>query len=1192
MAILICSCVAFAGVTDIVANAFGLVISGLANAVLGLADYVIEPLFTITRMNTVQIVSYLPGFNDADGSVGSFFSQAIAAIAYMIAGTLIICRIITYFVDLANGEKLEPISRLIWNAIFGIILTVAGKSLLTLFFNRIIAPLSGALVDGMIGEGGVFSFATTGKMIANLGDATETYQITELPKLLVVVFLMLLIAWNLIKLALECAERYIICIVTIMLSPLAFSTAVTEGTKQTAKNWFESFWAQSVLLILNIWVVGVAKTTLANDMSGKSVNEFVTWALLTYAYLKIAQRLDDMMQTAGLKVTRTGMDIGRDIVGAAKTTVDAAGTAYRGGKWLGKEVAKGGKFIAGKAVDFGGNVIEFGGKTKNAITNAVNEKKAEVAGGKPEGYTPNNAESTATNRELREKQSETHKQNGRVSIAQKDTQAWQDATTPKEQEKALKKLNENNSNKTGVANMLADQNIVPKGTKVKGFSSENGKLYANTYKKDNAGGIHRSKVELKSEGGQLRAVGASSKLDVSPDGKSATLKTEKGTYKLTQKDSDRRDGKELWEATKVKDENDADILKENQIPQQFLTSKNDADNDDDSSAKAAAATFTDDKNGELSVEGMLNEKMKENEPLYELNDDGYDDAIESKTPSAEDSESTLSEEAAHTNEGETNISIVPDDIDDKLALLDSDTSEVQKQDMASVQTNDGNLLSGRNSIDDLYEDDVKATSSAIDEFSNASSEQEQAKAIAELNSQSGLDGAQHSLSKTNAIPQDSAVESITADGNQLHANAVKRDDTGTTIMSVGIAKGESGIVATGDTSTTKISPTGESVSFTNGKGTFELRQTGIDEETGNASWEAIQTKGADGSNIPEPARTTQSFQVDNVAGQNDEQAAAAATEAFSKGSNDTPSIQDTLVSNTQAATEKTRQEGVAAVQQYKAVTASTPETTQSTGSSATPTIQSITPEEKEQASVNLNTVNVRAGIQQDLADQGAIDKDEKVSSVRAEEGKVYATMTKEVDGNMVAREVEIDTNNGKLSVGKETYKARTLSDGATVVRSEAGEFYANREGDTVTVARVKDASGERVKENDGGNTFTFTHDSNKNETQEIGEKSHQIIASGAAAMETGDASGGGTAVTEHQLETMGAQTTQSQNRTPQAGVPASAKSQSQEKVKAPSATDKRHINTSSASSDWKKKQIDAHGSDTRETKKKTDSSEQ
>lgn len=567
-------------------------------------------------------------------------------------------------------------------------------------------------------------------------------------------------------------------------------------------------------------------------------------------------------------------------------------------------------------------------------------------------------------------------------------------------------------------------------------------------------------------------------------------------------------------------------------------------------------------------------------------------AIESKTPSAEDSESTLSEEAAHTNEEETNISIVPDDIDDKLALLDSDTSEVQKQDMASVQTNDGNLLSGRNSIDDIYEDDVKATSSAIDEFSNASSEQEQAKAIAELNSQSGLDGAQHSLSKTNAIPQDSAVESITADGNQLHANAVKRDDTGTTIMSVGIAKGESGIVATGDTSTTKISPTGESVSFTNGKGTFELRQTGIDEETGNASWEAIQTKGADGSNIPEPARTTQSFQVDNVAGQNDEQAAAAATEAFSKGSNDTPSIQDTLVSNTQAATEKTRQEGVAAVQQYKAVTASTPETTQSTGSSATPTIQSITPEEKEQASVNLNTVNVRAGIQQDLADQGAIDKDEKVSSVRAEEGKVYATMTKEVDGNMVAREVEIDTNNGKLSVGKETYKARTLSDGATVVRSEAGEFYANREGDTVTVARVKDASGERVKENDGGNTFTFTHDSNKNETQEIGEKSHQIIASGAAAMETGDASGGGTAVTEHQLETMGAQTTQSQNRTPQAGVPASAKPQSQEKVKAPSATDKRHINTSSASSDWKKKQIDAHGSDTRETKKKTDSSEQ
>lgn len=54
-----------------------------------------------------------------------------------------------------------------------------------------------------------------------------------------------------------------------------------------------------------------------------------------YAYLKIAQRLDDMMQTAGLKVTRTGgLDVAGELRNTAMNTVAAAGAAVSAARGL------------------------------------------------------------------------------------------------------------------------------------------------------------------------------------------------------------------------------------------------------------------------------------------------------------------------------------------------------------------------------------------------------------------------------------------------------------------------------------------------------------------------------------------------------------------------------------------------------------------------------------------------------------------------------------------------------------------------------------------------------------------------------------------------------------------------------------------------------------------------------------------
>ena len=341
-------CIAFAGTVDIATNFFGLVVTVIAKGLLNAADIVLEPLLEITTMSTADVSRFVPGF-DSGNNIGNFFIQAINIIAYMIAGVLICCHIISYLINIAHGEKVESIPKLIWNAVFGIVMVICGKTFLTMIFNEIVAPLSSALTEGVSDAGGTFSFSGVGSDMTGLGEITSAFDLNSLATLIVVLALMLIIWWNLIKLVLECAERYIICIFTINLSPLAFATMASENTKDTARSWLQMFWSQCVLLIMNIWVVGIARTALNNGLFGASNTEMVKWGLITYAFLKIAQRLDDMMQTAGLKITRT---TGLDPISEASGVLRSIGNVFGGVASVAGHVAGVGKNMwdAGKNI--------------------------------------------------------------------------------------------------------------------------------------------------------------------------------------------------------------------------------------------------------------------------------------------------------------------------------------------------------------------------------------------------------------------------------------------------------------------------------------------------------------------------------------------------------------------------------------------------------------------------------------------------------------------------------------------------------------------------------------------------------------------------------------------------------------------------------------------------------------------------
>lgn len=551
---------AFATTTDIVALFLGIIVTAIAKMLLNAADIIVTPLLAITSMTTQEIEAYIPGLNNSDpNGVGNFFSSAISIIAYTIAGVLLCCHIISYLIALANDERLESIPKLIWNGMFGIVLTIAGKNLLSLLFNEIIAPLSEALVDGMQSAGGMsFTFEGKANDIISLGDGISAFDLSALGTLLVVLAMLFLIWWNLVKLILECAQRYIICVVTINLSPLAFATATTEQTKETAMNWLKMFWSQCVLLVLNIWVVGIARTALNNGMIGGSSTELVTWALITYAFLKIAQKLDDMMKAAGLKVTRmNGID----------PLSEASG-------------------VMNQLTGIGAHLRDALGYSKGVLDTVRGNKGSE--GGKPMLTEEDiaHAESDFDKTDI-ERKSDLNK--GAINPTSYDDDAH-------------KKAMENVLKTEGVLN--GDEQV--EGVKI----GEDGSLHATAVKRDDRGRVASSR--------EIKATNTGDGLGLTPDetptstmrvgngGKSAIISNEKGTFKLEAQGKNDL-GENVWKATQLTDADGnkiSDIAPGADASQVFTV---DADWDDDAQHKkdgyaaSAAAYFTENQDTNESM---------------------------------------------------------------------------------------------------------------------------------------------------------------------------------------------------------------------------------------------------------------------------------------------------------------------------------------------------------------------------------------------------------------------------------------------------------------------------------------------------------------------------------------------------------------------------------------------------------------
>ncbi len=88
---------------------------------------------------------------------------------------------------------------------------------------------------------------------------------------LIALVLLLILAWNYIKLLFEAAERYVLLGVLVYTSPVAFATGASQTTSGIFKSWCRMFGGQVFLLIMNAWCLrlftSMVGTFLSNPLS-------------------------------------------------------------------------------------------------------------------------------------------------------------------------------------------------------------------------------------------------------------------------------------------------------------------------------------------------------------------------------------------------------------------------------------------------------------------------------------------------------------------------------------------------------------------------------------------------------------------------------------------------------------------------------------------------------------------------------------------------------------------------------------------------------------------------------------------------------------------------------------------------------------------------------------------------------------
>ena len=193
------------------------------------------------------------------------------------------------------------------------------------YFIEWIVDLAKTPYSAFLGQNtnGLFSFhGSVGSFLTEVvaGTAAGVAGVTPLSvtgQLVASLFLGVIIGWNIIKLMIEVAERFLMVGVLAYIAPLPFATICTQNTSIIFQKYLQMFAGQCVLMTVSVWSLNLILS--AFGAFGESDLIWPIALLLILAMCRIAQRMDSYMQQLGIGVGTTGGSLLDELLNMTRT---------------------------------------------------------------------------------------------------------------------------------------------------------------------------------------------------------------------------------------------------------------------------------------------------------------------------------------------------------------------------------------------------------------------------------------------------------------------------------------------------------------------------------------------------------------------------------------------------------------------------------------------------------------------------------------------------------------------------------------------------------------------------------------------------------------------------------------------------------------------------------------------------------
>ena len=245
---------------------------------------------------------------------------------------------------------------LIWQSLktFGLPLGIEGDDPLKVFLKSMIAVFCIYNAQRIFNIGfeilrPIFDQISGMSALDNIWDAEKGYTaangVLEVAKMftglglleiLIYATLLIVMMFNLLKMLIELTERYILIGILAVTSPLGFSTMTNKGTANIFSAWVRMVIGQFVIYLLNFWIIKLFLNSMTSmpAFAGSSLEKggVVVWFVFMWAFLRVAQKLDQFLGKLGIEVGNVGGSLMEEIM-IAKPAFSALGKAVGfGGK--------------------------------------------------------------------------------------------------------------------------------------------------------------------------------------------------------------------------------------------------------------------------------------------------------------------------------------------------------------------------------------------------------------------------------------------------------------------------------------------------------------------------------------------------------------------------------------------------------------------------------------------------------------------------------------------------------------------------------------------------------------------------------------------------------------------------------------------------------------------------------------------